>query len=317
VSTKSPQDRQTCYNKDMRNTSTKNLHLEHIEDAILTGNTKPLEWLLNLKNSIVTTKIDGAPAIVWGRNPATGKFFVGTKSVFNKKLIKINESHEDIDKNHVGNVANILHKCFDYLPRTDYIIQGDFIGFGGSNTFCPNTITYTFPEIVTQEIIIAPHTGYTAEKDLRDAIAHPFVTTPNYNNDVKWIKPDASLCSDDVEEPVRFAYAIHNLCKFVDEKNATKIKKCINTFIREGKELDDNELAIAADCDINLIRYWKLVKSIKDDILYLSSNDGPDAYIGNDKIDAEGYVASNEYGTFKLVNREVFSNANFKMGICR
>ena len=45
------------------------------------------------------------------QNPATGKFFVGTKSVFNKKKIKINDSHSDIDANHSGDVADILHRC--------------------------------------------------------------------------------------------------------------------------------------------------------------------------------------------------------------
>ena len=33
-------------------------------------------------------------------------------------------NREDIDKNHTGNVATILHECFDYLPQTDGIFQG-------------------------------------------------------------------------------------------------------------------------------------------------------------------------------------------------
>ena len=74
---------------------TKNLHLEHVEDTILTGDLSVLDCLLTEGN--LSVKIDGAPAIVWGINPATGNFFVGTKSVFNKVKIKINESHQDID----------------------------------------------------------------------------------------------------------------------------------------------------------------------------------------------------------------------------
>ena len=61
---------------------TKNLHLEHVEDTILTGDLSVLDCLLTEGN--LSVKIDGAPAIVWGINPATGNFFVGTKSVFNK-----------------------------------------------------------------------------------------------------------------------------------------------------------------------------------------------------------------------------------------
>jgi hypothetical protein len=91
--------------------------------------------------------------------------------------IKINESHQDIDANHTGNVADILHACFDYLPRLDAIIQADFIGFGGSDECTPNTITYKFPDVVTEEIILAPHTVYIAENDLRDAVAHPMQYT--------------------------------------------------------------------------------------------------------------------------------------------
>ena len=83
-----------------------NKHIEHPEDSILTGDLTVLDWCSAGGN--ISAKIDGAPAIVWGRNPATGNFFVGTKSVFNKVKIKINHSHEEIDTNHQGNVATIL-----------------------------------------------------------------------------------------------------------------------------------------------------------------------------------------------------------------
>ena len=66
----------------------KNTHIEHPEDSILTGDLSVLDWFL--AESHLSVKIDGAPAIVWGTDPATGTFFVGTKSVFNKKKIKIN-----------------------------------------------------------------------------------------------------------------------------------------------------------------------------------------------------------------------------------
>ena len=59
-----------------------NTHLEHPEDSILTGDLSVLDWFVT--EGKLSLKIDGAPAIVWGRNPATGNFFVGTKSVFNK-----------------------------------------------------------------------------------------------------------------------------------------------------------------------------------------------------------------------------------------
>ena len=107
-----------AYNRTMRNT-----HIEHPEDTILTGDLTALDWFLAA--GTLSVKIDGAPAIVWGRNPATGNFFVGTKSVFNKVKIKINHSHAEIDQNHVGEVATILHACLDWLPHTCLLYTSD------------------------------------------------------------------------------------------------------------------------------------------------------------------------------------------------
>ena len=292
-----------------------NKHIEHPEDTILTGDLSVLDLLLT--DGHLSTKMDGAPAIVWGQNPATGNWFVGTKSVFNKVKIKINESHADIDANHDGNVAEILHKCFDYLPQNKGIFQGDFIGFGGSDEYTPNTITYKFDDIIDQEIIVAPHTFYTADSDLRDAVAHPMkfiITDTSY---CKFVKPAARIftgnydtCAGDfgdVSEPIKFAKMIAQTVKFVDDKKAKKIKQELNKCIRENTPIYDD----AFDCDWTLISFWKLVKSIKDDALYLCRNNGPRAFIGQEEISAEGYVFSNEFGTVKLVNREVFSYNNF------
>jgi len=294
----------------------KNTHIEHPEDSILTGDLSVLDWFVN--PGTLSVKIDGAPAIVWGTNPATGKFFVGTKSVFNKVKIKINHSHDEIDQNHNGEVANILHACFDCLPHTDTIYQGDFIGFGGSTEYTPNTVTYQFPEVVSQNIIIAPHTCYYAESDLREAQAFPDRAVWNDTETVKFVKPDAYILYNqesfaDVKEIVDFARQMAQTVTFVSNKEAVKIKQQLNACIRAGEEISV-ESVNEFDCDANLIRLWALVKSIKDDCLFLCRNDGPAAYIGHNRIDAEGYVMSNEFGMFKLVNREVFSYHNFNAG---
>jgi len=293
----------------------KNTHIEHPEDSILTGDLSVLNWFVN--PGTLSVKIDGAPAVVWGTNPATGNFFVGTKSVFNKVKIKINESHQDIDANHTGNVAEILHACLNYLPRTAGILQGDFIGFGGKDEYKPNTITYEFSEVVYEEIIVAPHTVYIAEKDLRDAVAYPMnfvITDTPY---VKFVKPQAYIQHGqesfaDVAEICAFARQMSTACEFVSNKKAEQIKKQLNAYIRAGEQISVENVN-DFDCDPNLIRLWCLVKSIKDDCLFLCRNDGPAAYIGYNQIDAEGYVLTNEFGMFKLVNREVFSHSNFNL----
>ena len=74
----------------------KNLHLEHPEDLILEGHFSVFGILYG--NAHISLKIDGAPSIVFGTNPENGKFFVGTKSVFNKKKIKICYKVADIEE---------------------------------------------------------------------------------------------------------------------------------------------------------------------------------------------------------------------------
>jgi hypothetical protein len=293
----------------------KNTHLEHPEDSILTGDLSCLDWFVE-SDSIISTKIDGAPAIVWGTNPANGKWFVGTKSVFNKVKIKINHSHEEIDANHQGKVARILHACFDCLPRTKSIIQGDFIGYGGSDSFRPNTITYIFPEIVTQEIIIAPHTLYDALYDLRDAYAFPLNSKLISTKKCLFVQPSVELYPyrEDLYEVCNFAKQMSTLCEFVNKTKAAKIKKAINDCIREGKSVNEDEIAEKCDCDINLIRLWRLVKSIKDDMFcFIDETDEIGCLLGNEPTLHEGYVITNKFGTFKIVDREEFSRANFIM----
>jgi len=294
---------------------TKNLHLEHPEDSVLNGELSVLNWFTTKGN--LSTKIDGSPAIVWGRNPANNKFFVGTKSVFNKKLIKINHDHREIDANHKGEVADILHKCLDNLPITDSIFQGDFIGFGGTNSFLPNTIRYEFPEEVNQEIIIAPHTEYFAEKDLRDAISYPIQSRLSDTPDVLFVQPTVIIDDelDDIKERCKFAKQIATLCEFPSNKQVTRIKKQLNTCIRERIELDDITLEALAsdnDCDINVLRLWKLVESIKHDMFnHIMRYDEIECYIDDEECDHEGYVLTNQFGSYKIIDREYFSYANF------
>ena len=285
----------------------KNTHLHHPEDSILTGDLSVLDWFL--AESELSVKIDGAPAIVWGTNPATGNFFVGTKSVFNKVKIKINETHDDIDRNHSGVVADILHHCFDCLPSFDGIVQGDFIGFGGDDTFCPNTITYIFDEIIDQNIIVAPHTLYATDDELKDAYTIMDMVDMEIFDDTetcKFVQPRAWQIDEDFAEIVGFARQMSQLVTFAEPIEAEKIKIDLNRCIREGREVDPDSFN-----NSRLISYWFLIKSIKEDMLFLCRNNGPKAYIDNKQCGGEGYVRTNDHGMFKLVNREQFSHANF------
>ena len=296
----------------MNTKQNQNKHLEHPEDCILTGDLCVLDWFT--ANSTISVKIDGAPAIVWGTNPANGKFFVGTKSVFNKVKIKINHSHDEIDANHQGKVADILHLAFDYLPRTKSIIQGDWIGLGGSDTYRPNTITYRFPQIVEEVIIVAPHTIYGGGDDLRNVSAAPLMSKLISTKSCLFVQPEVSLNPhrEDLEDVCKFAKQMSTLCEFVSDRKASQIKKEINACIREQRVICEDEIAEKCDCDKNLIRLWRLVSSIKDDLfMFIHEEDEIECSINSVDSFHEGYVISNEYGTLKVVDREVFSHANF------
>ena len=297
-----------------------NTHIEHPEDSILSGDLRVLRWFTEDGN--ISVKIDGSPAIVWGTNPATKKFFVGTKSVFNKKLIKINHSHKEIDKNHTGFVAEVLHACFDNLPKYKKVYQGDFIGFGGDYIYRPNTITYRFDKIIKQNIIIAPHTLYHVKQDLRDAVAVPIHKLPisRYKTRVKFIRPLAEIHNDNesIRSKCNFARQMATLCEFPTKSSVVNnIKKQLNACIREGLEVTDliqEGIAITNKVDVNVIRLWKLIESIKLELFhYILVEDSIGCEIAGHDVDHEGYVLENKFGTFKIVDREVFSYHNFNI----
>mgnify|MGYP001551577277 CR=1 FL=1 len=91
------------------------------------------------------------------------------------------------------------------------------------------------------------------------------------------------------------------------DKEAKQIKKNINNALRYGWALPDDDFLGNA----NLCHLYGLMIVLKDELMNQCRNIGPRAFIGQDEISAEGYVLSNQLGTFKLVDRQRFSVANF------
>jgi len=175
----------------------KNVHLEHIEDEVLnfgvSGARSAINFLQSLRNMLagnaeskvnVTTKWDGAPAIFAGVNPENGKFFVGTKGVFNVNP-KLNYTEDDIDENHPTEGLNQkLKVALRYLPKLGIkgVLQGDMMFTKGDIkkqvidgesyiTFQPNTIVYAVPSdiklarsMLDAQIGVVFHTSYTGKK---------------------------------------------------------------------------------------------------------------------------------------------------------
>lgn len=205
----------------------KNTHLEHLEDDILNSGTaggfnvvsflRSFGDMLSGKSSDVsiTTKWDGAPAIICGTDPVTGKFFAGTKSVFNKVTPKVCYDATDVERFYGDStLAQKLKVCLQYLPQLNIkgIIQGDLLFTAGDQrtgiiggrrvtTFTPNTITYAVPADSSQgaqvrraKIGIVFHTVYqgsslqdcqavfSKKAPVFDSTADIFVADANFNN---------------------------------------------------------------------------------------------------------------------------------------
>jgi hypothetical protein len=176
-------------------TEQKNLHLEHLEDEMFNRGEagvkeaiafiKSLAEMLkgNAKSPVdVTVKWDGAPALFTGINPENGKFFVATKSLFNKTP-KINYTNADIDANHSGGLAEKLKVALANLKDLGItgVLQGDMLYTKGDLsaqtidgesmvTFTPNTITYAVPagsdlagKINSSQMGIVFHTTYNGD----------------------------------------------------------------------------------------------------------------------------------------------------------
>ena len=174
----------------------KNTHLEHLEDEIINngyqGGVNAVEFLKSIRNMLVgssriklnvSVKWDGAPAVFCGVNPENGKFFVGSKSIFNVTP-KINYTQADIRKNHDGGLATKLSVCLKELPKLGIrgVVQGDLlftpndlksVSIRGEDAiaFTPNTITYAVPEntdlakkIKRAKLGIIFHTTYNGRK---------------------------------------------------------------------------------------------------------------------------------------------------------
>jgi len=170
-------------------------HLTHLEDLVLTKYAEGAQEALNTLNGLtkffdghanapvnLTVKIDGAPAIVVGNDPADGKFFVGTKGAF-AKTPRIAKTPADL-KALYGDTPGLLatmQVAFETLKplKFTHILQGDVLFtpsikqvltvFGGKYiTFKPNTIIYGVPvesdmgkKIAAAKFGICFHTTYT------------------------------------------------------------------------------------------------------------------------------------------------------------
>ena len=267
----------------------KNVHLEHLEDEVLNngvaGSKAAINFLRSLKDMLassseskvnVTTKWDGAPAIICGINPENDKFFVGTKGVFAKNP-KLNYTNADIDANHPGEgLNNKLKIALKYLKKLniDGILQGDMMfakedikkeTINGEKyiTFQPNTLVYAIPEdsklaktILSSQMGIVFHTAYSGGNTLADMKSSFNIDIGNlkaskdvWYRDASFIdasgtatftKQESLELSAHISEAQRILSQINSMSLnriSTSETFLMQIKTFNNTKVREGQEI--------------------------------------------------------------------------------
>ena len=177
--------------------SAQNLHLTHADEDLFErgdrGAKSAVEFVVDVVKNLgkgqteLTVKWDGAPAIFAGYDPADGKFFVGTKGIFNKTP-KVYKTQADIDANESGGKAEKLSVALEELPKVGIpkgmVLQGDMMWTSGDLRYetidgvryitChPNTIVYAWPaeseigkRIRNTKMGIVWHTTYSGRGEL-------------------------------------------------------------------------------------------------------------------------------------------------------
>lgn len=204
----------------------------------------------------LSMKYDGSPAVVFGHHPETGKFFVASKSAFNKNP-KINYTAKDIDANHghAPGLANKLKAALKHLPKVapkQGVYQGDIMhtpedqkhNKDGSVSFTPNTITYTAKgkqaeAIKKSKLGVVVHTKYEGKTlddmsashkvDYKSFGSHPDVYHHGAEHDlekVNYPKKDQT----EFEKHMAAARAIH-------KRGGTKMYQAVQPHMGENNHL--------------------------------------------------------------------------------
>lgn len=206
-------------------------HLEHLEDHIIHGGHEGVKHASETLSDVIaalegkprknfnqttriTTKYDGAPSVVFGIDPRTKRFFVGTKSVFNKDP-KVAYTDDDIQQMYghapglVKKLQIALKELPKVMPKSGGIFQGDIMyekdDFKGQEndkdfSFTPNTITYSAAKdspmgrmVAASNFGIVVHTKYTG-KNLEDMKASFDVDHTSFRKDplVNVVNPEVT-----------------------------------------------------------------------------------------------------------------------------
>jgi hypothetical protein len=266
-------------------------HLEHAEDHIIHGgdagvvhaanNLDDLHSLLTggKSKSKVTTKYDGSPSVVFGINPENGKFFVASKSAFNKNP-KINYTDKDIEENHghapglVSKLKAALAHLPKVMPKEGGVYQGDFLydkpdvqDDNDKFKFAPNTITYSADKdsaqgrkIAASQMGFVVHTKYKGN-NLADMKAGFDVDHSKFKQD-----PDVNLVNPEVNDTSKSKYTKTMQAEYVKHREAAD-EAYRNTGTDVLEALSKHDAFIKPY--INLTVRDETIPNVKDYIGYL------------------------------------------------
>lgn len=254
--------------EETQETDGKLKHITHAEDRPLQHGSKGFEHAVgalqqaheHLKSgghsSALTMKYDGSPAVVFGHHPENGKFFVASKSAFNKNP-KINYTEKDIEKNHghAPGLAEKLKHALQHLPKVapkKGVYQGDLM-FSGEDkketkhgvSFTPNTITYSAKgeegdKIRKAKLGVIVHTQYHG-KDITSmkADASPDVHNFKQHPDVwhKSAEHDSSKVNYTEKDQDQFNKHIEAARK-IHDKHGEKMYKAVDPHSGVGNHLE-------------------------------------------------------------------------------
>lgn len=271
-----------------------NKHLTHLEELVLIDKKNGAERAINYLSSLTeildsnaqrsvnaNIKFDGSPSFVIGKD-LNNKFFVGSKSVFNK-IPKINYSIKDIKNNHSdapGLVNKLIQLYVNFKnSNIDSVYQGDFLfdenikeyrTIEGENyiSFKPNTILYAVPadskegkDIINSKIGVVFHTEYNIVADSEniprfqikrfgvdvsniDPGPNVYVKDAFFQNDSGYI----TLTKEETSDMMDIINSSKQLIAEIDFNNIpdniySTLNTYINTEIREGQFIQDPQVS--------------------------------------------------------------------------
>jgi len=291
-------------------------HIDHLEENIINKGKdgvlealeyidKAIEYFVSETDYQISTKFDGSPAIVAGKDPK-GKFFVASKSAFAKNP-KINYTEEDIDNNHSNSpgLAEKLKLALRYLPslKLNGIYQMDYMfdnqlkntetpqtidGIQNTNTFItfqPNTIKYAVApespygrEIQTSQIGVAIHIQYEVVGGILRV--KKYTTSPtefSRSKDVfvfnvlidKQANPNKRILNMLLKDVDKKKAQISTLMNSIDfntlQKYTIELKAYINNEIRSGKFLDNTSISAQQFIEYMAGRFQKELNALKSE----------------------------------------------------